>query len=582
MNESGNEVDRPSDASKVPRAAGRRGAGLTEFGLLLGLVAVVAIGALSTTGSKVAEIFGGAANAVELGRLGLLSSEGLSLSGGVSANLPPSISTAAGSLGSVRPLASPVGLASLSASDPNGDSLSWSSSGLPAWLSLSSGGVLSIVSAPPLTGSTQVFPFSATVSDSGGLSDSRSFSVALVNSSPVVATSSLPGMVAGSAYSTTVVGTDADSDALGWSLTSGSLPAGLSRSGATVSGTPTATGPWSFELMASDGLGGTGSRTFSGSVSASIAWSGGTLASGTAGIAYSATLPAATLSGGGTLSYALGGGSTLPSGMSFSSSTRVLSGTPTASGTWSPSFDAIGSLGGSASSAFSVTIAPATLSWSGATLAGATQGQAYSATLPSASFSAGGGTLSYSATTSVPFGLSLSSGGVVSGTPNASGTASFTARATGSHGGTADATFSLTSVEALLFGGRTQASCVSAGGVVTDAGGAAICRFSASSCPSGWTKHENWSRTTATCWPDQMVWFVRLGEYGAESGWDYCSYGGCTGSHAWSNAVTETSSNVPVITVYRWNAEWSTDVASQVCSPVPVAVSSVVAEIGCR
>jgi hypothetical protein len=407
--------------------------------------------------------------------------------------------------------------------------------------------------------------------------------VALVNSSPIIQTTSIPDPVAGSPYSTTIVVSDADSDPTTLAIFSGILPSGLSLSGPakTVSGTPTTSGPYSVTLQATDGKGGVDSRTFSGNVVGNVSWSGSPLSSGAAGIPWSAVVPVATLAGGGTLSYSVHAPGTLPAGLSFSPSTRTLSGTPVAAtaGSQTITLDATGSLGGSASASFPVTFAAASISWSDATLAAAIQGTSYSASLPAASFSAGGGTIAYAATSAVPFGLSLSSAGVLSGTPNSAGTSFFTAQATGSNGGTASATFTLTSSIPLLTGGKPQSACTSAGGTVVDAGGATICKFqtlaqdiatwgaaqdppfppngiagqkrihgpsnyndssiASTLCPSGWTQYGRWTTTMAdTCY--NAVW------------------GNCTtGYHAWASIspLGENCSGYGLSTCYSFITE---------------------------
>ena len=76
------------------------------------------------------------------------------------------------------------------------------------------------------------------------------------------------------------------------------------------------------------------------------------------------------------------------------------------------------------------------------TLPGATVGTAYSATLAASGGSGTGYTWSY--TGSLPAGLALSDGGVISGTPTAAGAADFTAEVTDSADDTATAALSIT------------------------------------------------------------------------------------------------------------------------------------------
>ncbi len=123
-----------------------------------------------------------------------------------------------------------------------------------------------------------------------------------------------------------------------WTVKSGTLPAGLSLSTAgAISGTPTAAGASSFVAQVTDSK---SASAASGNLS--IAISGGmlqitttTAPTGTVGTAYPSFQLAAT---GGVPPYtwAVASGSSLPAGLSLSTA-GVVSGTPTASGTFSPS-----------------------------------------------------------------------------------------------------------------------------------------------------------------------------------------------------------------------------------------------------
>ena len=345
---------------------------MVEYGAILGLVAVAGIAALSSTGGKVSEIFGGSANSLSLAMNGMMPSGGLSLSGGVTGAPEPPILTNAGALGttrpgtaattilatltatdpqgaavtwsgsglpswlalssggvlsvatgetppsvaadqpfsfsatasdswngttgsysltvtngapsfgqasgstvaSVRPLQANGTIATLTSSDPNGDVVGWSASGLPAWASLSSGGVLSIVSAPPVAATTQSFPFSATLSDGKGGTASRSFSISETNSAPTISTAGSISLTSGSAPAA-MAGTDPDGDALAWSIVSGAVPTGLTLNGdGTWTGTASASGSFSATLQASDGKGGTADLATSFSVASAVTCSG--------------------------------------------------------------------------------------------------------------------------------------------------------------------------------------------------------------------------------------------------------------------------------------------------------------------
>jgi hypothetical protein len=136
---------------------------------------------------------------------------------------------------------------------------------------------------------------------------------------------------------------------------------------------------------------------------------------GTVGTAASLQISATDSASGQTLSYAATG---LPTGLSISSS-GLISGTPSASGSFSVKVTATDTTGASGSASFTWTVSAAT---GGNTVTvtnpgsqTGTVGTAVSKQI-SATDSASGQTLTYSAT-GLPAGLSISSSGLISGTP---------------------------------------------------------------------------------------------------------------------------------------------------------------------
>ncbi|MBR1603668.1 MAG: putative Ig domain-containing protein, partial [Synergistaceae bacterium] len=135
------------------------------------------------------------------------------------------------------------------------------------------------------------------------------------NTAPTITTSSLAAGTVGTAYSTTL--TASGTTPITWSVSSGSLPTGLSLNASTgiISGTPSAAGTFSFTVTASNSA---GSNTKSLSITVSTAASTGTapvittasLATGTVGTAYNVTL---TATGTTPITFSISSG-TLPTG----------------------------------------------------------------------------------------------------------------------------------------------------------------------------------------------------------------------------------------------------------------------------
>ncbi len=328
---------------------------------------------------------------------------------------------------------------------------SWSitSGSLPGGLSLATSGA--ILGSPTATGT---FNFTATIADSSNPTQTKSSSISLVvaPATLVIASSALPSGTSGSGYSNALQATGGTAPYT-WSVTAGSLPSGLSLGATTglVSGTPTASGTFGFTATVVDAA--TPAQTKSAQISLVIApttlsITSSTLPSGTNGSGYSNALQAA----GGTAPYTWSvTAASLPSGLSLGATTGVVSGTPTASGTFNFTI-AVADAASPAqtkSAQVSLVIAPATLTIATSALPSGTQGASYSSTLH-----INGGTAPFTWSVSggsLPAGLSLgASTGVISGTPGASGsfTVGVTVKDSASSPQTATATLPLSVVAA--------------------------------------------------------------------------------------------------------------------------------------
>ena len=332
---------------------------------------------------------------------------------------------------------------------------------LPNGMSLSTAGVLS--GTPTAAGT---FNFSVTATDSSPTpgpytSPAVAYSLTVVAPTITVSPATLPNATTALAYSQTI--TDSGGTApRTLSITAGTLPAGLNLVGSVLSGTPTAAGTSNFTITATDALGFTGSRAYTVVVADPVisitSPATGALPSVTGGVAYSQTF---TASGGqGSHSFAVTAGAT-PPGVVLSPA-GTLSGTPTASGTFNFSVTATdaslaidGGPFSSAPVAYSLTVNAPTIAVSPTTLANATTALAYSEMI-----TATGGTTphTFSITAGTqPTGMALTSAGVLSGTPTATGTFNFTVTAT----------------DALSFTGSRAYSIVVADPVITIASPAA-------------------------------------------------------------------------------------------------------------
>ncbi len=257
---------------------------------------------------------------------------------------------------------------------------------------------------------------------------------------PALAAATLTNASEGVAYNGAIIATGG-TPPYTYSLVSGSLPGGmtLTKTG-TLSGTPTGYGTFTFTVAVVDNASQRASATFTLSVLAPVTITTTSVPAGTVGDAYSATLAAS--GGAAPYSYAVTAG-TLPGGLTLSSA-GVLSGKPTTQGAYNFSITATGANGGTATAAYTVTIAPLVpLTISPASLPNGVVGNVYTST----TITAGSGTAPYTfaVTTGVlPDGLTLTTAGVLSGTPQTANTFPFTITATDSKGHTGTQNYSIT------------------------------------------------------------------------------------------------------------------------------------------
>ena len=276
------------------------------------------------------------------------------------------------------------------------------------------------------------------VANPGGLqSNTASFTIA--PAALAVNTQALPAAIVGTPYSFTLAAAGG-SPPYNW--IAGSFPPGLSLNpNGSISGTPTASGTFNITVRLSDSAQTSVTKALTLTVNASTTISITTtspLTKGTVGQNYTVTM---TVSGG-TSPYKWAAGTGVPAGLSLNTTTGVLSGTPTAAGTFNFPVQVTDSAQATASRTFALTITASALTVTTVPpLFTGTAGVAYAQT-----FSAAGGTPPYrwSISSGDAGGLTLdSASGTLQGTPQKVGTFSFTVQVADNAGGTATQAFSV-------------------------------------------------------------------------------------------------------------------------------------------
>jgi hypothetical protein len=216
---------------------------------------------------------------------------------------------------------------------------SWSiiSGSLPTGLMLTASS--GTISGTPTESGT--FPITVQVKDSSSPAQtaSQGFSIVIAAAvTPVsITVSSLPSGTQNVAYSTALAATGGKTP-YAWSITSGSLPTGvtLTASSGLIAGTPTESGTFPITVQVKDSTSPaqTASQSFSIVIAAAVtplSITTSSLPSGTQNVGYSTALAA---TGGKTLyTWSITSGS-LPTGLSLAASSGTISGTPTQSGTF--------------------------------------------------------------------------------------------------------------------------------------------------------------------------------------------------------------------------------------------------------
>ena len=274
----------------------------------------------------------------------------------------------------------------------------------------------------PTTGG--VFNFAITVTDAGGATRTQTYSITVIPPVQITTTALPDAGLNASGYFFNV-------DAIGGSgnkvftVSTGSLPFGLTLdpSGA-ISGTPIIAGSYTFTITATDPSGSSDSRNFTIVIGGPVSITTVALAAGAVNQTnFAQTI---TASGGtGFKSFTVTAGS-LPPGLTLSPN-GLLAGVPSSAGTFTFTVGATDQLGESTTRSFSLVINSA-LGITPGTLPDLPLSLEFNQTFTS---SGGTGSKTFAVTSgTLPTGLSLSSEGVLSGTPNTAGSYTFAITAT--------------------------------------------------------------------------------------------------------------------------------------------------------
>ena len=332
-----------------------------------------------------------------------------------------------------------------------------SSGSLPPGVTL--GASTGLLSGTPTTAGT--YSFTVKVTDNSGLTSTEAAIVTIIPG-PSMTFAAPPGGWTNTVYGYTLTESGGTSP-FTWSVSSGSLPAGISLSpDGNLSGTPTATGTSSFTVKVTDANGQSAIQAASITVAAGVSTTFAAPPAAAVNSPYSDTLTAT----GGTTPYTWSvNAGTLPAGLTLSSG-GVLSGTPTVTGSYPFTVNVIDANKGIATASITLVVTAALTLTFPAPPSG-TIGTAYTDT-----FTAAGGTTPYSFSISagtLPAGLTLNaSTGVVSGTPTTAGTSSFTVKVTDAKSATATFATSITILSSMLTVAVTASpATVAPGGTVT-------------------------------------------------------------------------------------------------------------------
>lgn len=328
---------------------------------------------------------------------------------------------------------------------------------LPSCLKLSSSGVITTASgtAPTASCAGAYSNLTFTVTDSGKQTALSATSAPLtITIAPAPAITFVGSMPATGTYGAAYAGSAAATGGAGtltYSISGGALPPdlALNPTAGAIAGTLSKAadvGNFSFTVQAADAYGDSNSQTYTLVVSyPTVAVNAIAPPTGYVGSVYTSTTLTATGGNGGPYNWTwvAAGGSSLPPGLALSTG-GAISGTPTSVGTYMVVATATDLASNSGSATLTIQVKAGVSITTATALPTGYVGSNYSQQLAATGGTGTGFTWSVQSGSSLPGGMNLSSGGLLSGTPTTTGTPSFTLTVTDSVGNTASATFSVT------------------------------------------------------------------------------------------------------------------------------------------
>lgn len=307
--------------------------------------------------------------------------------------------------------------------------IAWTQVGLPAGLAI--GAATGVISGTPTTNVGSPFVVTVTAKDANGATVNQLYTGATalqINPALVITNpQSLPIGIPSVAYTSTTFTASGGSGA-GYTWSQTGLPAGLTFSaGGVLAGTPTVSGAFTPAISVTDGIGVKTTKTFNLVIAPPLSISGpATLPGATVNVPYVPTTVTAT---GGSGTYTNWSATGLPTGLSISSTSGTISGTPTvnAGSPYAVQVTVTDSNGTKATANFTLAVGALPLKITTGLLPSGVINLPY----PYTSINATGGVGNYSWTvTGLPPGLTTDGNGDITGTPTTTTGSPFSVKVT--------------------------------------------------------------------------------------------------------------------------------------------------------